>query len=180
MIIGRKIIAMFHQIPVAKCSLALLVGSALLCVLGCWSDDGLGTRYSVSGTVTYKGEAVPKARISFIPNGKDAAKQGASGEIENGSYSLSTLTPGDGALPGDYRVTVSAREVDEAKLQADSEKLAAKHGLHKSPMMPPELQAKANKDAKSSLPKKYEDPATSGLTAKVKEETNSFKFELTD
>jgi hypothetical protein len=179
--IGRTIIAMFNRIQVAQRSLALLVGPGLLCVvLGCSGDDGLGTRYSVSGTVTYKGEPVPKARISFIPASKDGAKQGASGEIDNGSYSLSTLTPGDGALPGEYRVTVSAREVDEAKLKADSEKLFAKHGLAKSPMMPPELQAKANAEAKSSIPKKYEDPGTSGLTAKVEEKSNSFKFELTD
>jgi hypothetical protein len=180
MIIGRKIIAMPNRIPVVKCSLALLVGSALLCVLGCSSDDGLGTRYTVSGTVTYKGEPVPKADISFVPFGKDAAKQGASGQIENGSYSLSTLSPGDGALPGEYKVTVSAREVDEAKLKADSEALAVKHGLPKTPMMPPELQAKANKVAKSSLPKKYESPGTSDLSAKVEEHSNRLDFELKD
>jgi hypothetical protein len=173
-------IAMFNRISLVQRSLALLVGPALLAVLGCSGDDGLGTRYSVSGTVKYKGTPVPKARISFVPAGKDGGSQGASGEIENGSYSLSTLSPGDGALPGEYRVTVSAREVDEAKLKSDSEALAAKHGMGKMAMMPPELQAKANKEAKSSLPKKYESPDTSGLTAKVKEQSNTFDFELTD
>jgi hypothetical protein len=175
---------MLNRLQVLKCSVALLVGPALLCVLGCGADDGLGTRYSVSGTVTYKGQPVPKARISFIPNGKDSAKQGASGEIDNGSFSLSTLSPGDGALPGDYRVTVSAREIDNAALKAESEKAFAKHGMTNNPgaaaMLPPELQGKMNKEAKSSLPKKYEDPGTSGLTAKVEEHSNTFKFELTD
>jgi hypothetical protein len=124
--------------------------------------------------------ATSKARINFVPASKDGGKQGASGEIENGSFSLSTLSPGDGALPGDYRVTVSAREVDEAKLKSDTDAVAAKHGMGKMAMFPPELQAKANKQAKNSLPKKYEDPGTSGITAKVEEHSNTFEFKLSD
>ena len=170
---------MLNRIPVVKYSLVLLVGPALLCVLGCWTDDGLGTRYSVSGTVTYKGEPVPKADITFIPLGKDAAKQGASGHIENGSYSLSTLSPDDGALPGEYKVTVSAREVDEAKLKSDSEALAVKHKLPKSPMIPQELQAKANKVANNFFPRNMKAPARAACRPRSRR-SNRFDFELKD
>jgi hypothetical protein len=173
---------MFTGIKVRKYALALLVGPSALFVLGCSSDDGLGTRYPVSGKVTYNGQPVAKAKISFIPASKEGAKQGASGDIVDGAFSLSTLSPGDGALPGDYLVTISAREVDEEKLKAETEKIMAKHGMtgKVGAMVPPELQAKAAKDAKSSLPKKYEDPKTSKLTAKVVEGSNSFDFPLTD
>ena len=34
----------------------------------CGSDDGLGKRYPVSGTVTYKDQPVPKGSISFVPD----------------------------------------------------------------------------------------------------------------
>ena len=92
-------------------SSALFVGLTL--VAGC-SDDGFGRqRYSVQGTVTYKGENLAKGQISFVPDAQGG--QAASGQIENGYYSLSTLTPGDGALPGKYKVTVVAKDVDRRK-----------------------------------------------------------------
>src|SRR6516165_1659415 len=85
---------------------ALFVGLTL--VAGC-SDDGFGRkRYSVHGTVTYKGENLAKGQIAFVPEAQGG--QAASGQIEDGYYSLSTLTPGDGALPGKYKVTVAAKD----------------------------------------------------------------------
>jgi hypothetical protein len=157
-------------------SLALLVGPALLYVLGC-SDDGMAKRYPVSGTVKYNGQPVAKARINFTPKG--GGHQGASGMVENGSFSLTTLSPGDGALPGEYVVTVDTREIDEAQVKAEAEKLAKKHGMANLSQMPPELQAKALKQAKSSIPTKYQG-SQSDLTAKVEEKSNDFTFELKD
>jgi hypothetical protein len=160
-------------------SLAVLAGPALCWVLGC-SDDGMSKRYAVSGTVKYKGAPVAKARISFVP--KTSGIQGASGEVENGSFSLTTLTPGDGALPGDYKVTVEARDVDKAAVDAETSKVvAAKNKGNMKIMMPiPELQAKGVKTAKSSIPTKYESAGTSDLDATVKPESNKFTFELKD
>src|SRR5215469_13536013 len=107
----RNRLAMSTRTQVMHRSLALLVGPALLYVLGC-SDDGMAKRYPVSGTVKYNGQPVAKARINFTPKG--AGHQGASGMVENGSFTLTTLSPGDGALPGEYVVTVDTREIDEA------------------------------------------------------------------
>src|SRR5438105_15117329 len=90
---------------------ALFVG---LTLFSACSDDGFGRqRYSVQGTVTYKGENLAKGQISFVPDAPGG--QAASGRIENGYYSLSTLTPGDGALPGKYKVTVVAKDFDPEK-----------------------------------------------------------------
>jgi hypothetical protein len=80
-------------------------------VLGCSGDQsGLDTRYKVSGKVTYKGEPVPKGGVTFEP--VTPAGRHASGTIENGYYTLTTSTEGDGALPGDYRVIIVATTVD--------------------------------------------------------------------
>jgi hypothetical protein len=97
-------------------SSALFVGLAL--VAGC-SDDGFGRqRYSVHGTVTYKGEKLANGQIAFVPEAQGG--QAASGQIENGYYSLTTLTPGDGALPGKYKVTVVARDFDVEKVRSEA------------------------------------------------------------
>jgi hypothetical protein len=170
---------MMNQNHVARRLLALLLGPALMIVLGCGSDDGLGKRYPVSGTVTYKDQPLAKGRISFTA--KDAKARGASGEIVDGRFSsLTTLTQGDGALPGDYTVAIDTKEIDEAVAKAETEKLAKKHGMSNLAQMPPELQAKMAKQAKRSIPAKYESPEKSGLTAKVEERSNSFEFKLTD
>ena len=96
----------------------------LLIVAGCWSDDGLAQRYPVSGTVSYKGKPLEKGTITFVPESPDG--RGASGDIENGAFKLTTNTPGDGAFAGKYTVTVVDVLVDKAKAEAATKKLAEK------------------------------------------------------
>jgi hypothetical protein len=162
----------------AACRLAAMaIGPALLAVLGC-SDDGLGKRYSVSGTVTFSdGKPVPKARIGFVPKGQGG--QGASGEVVDGRFSsMTTINPGDGVLPGEYYVTVTDKVIDSEKANAASEELSKKHGMGKMAMLPPEVLAKANKEAKGSIPPKYEFPGSTPLSAKVENSNKSFEFKL--
>ncbi len=169
---------MLNRKRVAHNSLALLLGPALLLVMGC-SDDGLGKRYPVSGTVEYNGKPVAKAAISFTP--KEGGGRGASGEVENGQFSsLTTINPGDGVVEGDYIVTITSKELNQGQVSKEAEELATKHGMGKQAMIPPELLAKASKAAKSSLPAKYENPATSDLKAKVGPDSKTFKFDLKD
>ncbi|MHC5541310.1 peptidase associated/transthyretin-like domain-containing protein [Singulisphaera rosea] len=143
---------------------------------GC-GDDGLGTRYSVSGKVLYKGEPVKKANISFIPTSPDG--RGATGSVQDGYYSLTTLTPGDGALPGSYKVTVDDRQVDSNQVQTDSNALAKKRGVTYN-AIPQELQIKAAKKAKGALPGKYQIAETSDLQKDVKAESNTIDINLAD
>jgi hypothetical protein len=156
--------------------------AALLIALGCSGDDGLGSRYSVSGTVTYKGAPVAKGTIGFVP--ENPSMRGATGEISNGSYSLTTQTAGDGALPGKYKVSIAAKEavdLEYAKslLRADLKK----KGMDPSMMpvnVPPEYMSKASKQAKSLIPEKYSSPESSGLSATVEARSNKIDFPLDD
>jgi hypothetical protein len=172
---------MLNRKQFARHATALLVGPALLYALGC-ADDGIGKRYPVQGTVKYKGEPVAKARISFVPTGAKVAGQGASGVVENGSFSsLTTLNPGDGALPGEYRVTVDTRVIDEEKVKSQASDLATKNKMEKLSQIPPELQAKALNEAKAMIPGKYQLPESTDLRATVTESgPNKFDFELKD
>jgi len=150
-----------------------VVGTALsftlISLVGC-GDDGLGKRYPVSGTVTYKGEPLAKGAISFYATGTGNESRGAFGTIANGKYTLSTQSDGDGAFPGDYVVSINAKQAD---LSA-AEKNAGGGSARQDDVL------KAYKNAKSPIPQKYEIPESSGLKAKVEARSNTFNFELTD
>jgi len=75
----------------------------------------------------------------------------------NGYYQLQTEEPGDGAVVGDYDVSLYAHE----------EKILDYRP--KVPVKPQRL-----------IPEKYENPKTSNLKRTVKSGSNTFNFELTD
>jgi hypothetical protein len=141
-------------------------------VLGCGPSDDLGTRYHVSGTVTYKGQPLAKGRIVFVPEDPKTGRTAAS-DIEAGSYALTTLadTPRDGALPGKYKVSISAIEVDLSK--AMSGMVKGQQGMFKQ-------QDVAQAKQTSLIPIKYRDPELSGLTTDVQTHSNTFNFNLED
>src|SRR4051794_30018693 len=99
---------------------ATTLASALgLLMFICCGDDGLGKRYPVSGKVTYKNDPVANASIAFIASGENAEKRGATGVVKDGYYTLSTLGGDDGAFPGDYKVSITAREADMSQAKAN-------------------------------------------------------------
>jgi len=110
----------------------------------------------VSGKVTYQGKPVPKGSVTFAsttPGGRNAT-----GQLDaEGNYKLQTENPGDGALVGDYLVTIYAH--DEPILDY----------IPKKPIPP-----------KILTPTKYEKAETSGLKATVASGSNTFDFELKD
>jgi hypothetical protein len=70
------------------------------------------TYVPVTGTVKYKDGTVPAgdiASVSFQPAAAGPDTKGASGSInpQDGTFTLSTINPGDGARPGEYDVTVN-------------------------------------------------------------------------
>ncbi|MEJ7639337.1 MAG: hypothetical protein WKF75_15510, partial [Singulisphaera sp.] len=79
-------------------------------------------------------------------------------------------TSGDGAMPGKYRVTIVATDVDLTK------------AIEKQQGGMPHQQdiIKASRTAKRMIPAKYEAPETSGFEREVKEQSNTFDFPLTD
>ena len=155
---------------------AMLAVPSLLVMTSCGGvDDGLGKRYSVSGNVTYNGNPLAKGKISFVP--EEATGVGATGIIENGSYKLSTGAENDGARAGKYKVTVTAKEDSVEKAKADFAKV--NKGTDPN-YLPGRFLARAEAEAKSLIPTGYGDPRSTNLSAEVKEQSNSFNFELSD
>jgi hypothetical protein len=161
----------------------LLMASAVMIMVSCGGgDDGLGTRYPVTGKVNYNGNPLEKGAISFIP--EDPKSIGASGSIEHGAYSLSTGGSGDGARVGKYKVTVTAKEDATALAKAAFEKARSatskKAGTEDLGFVPRQFITKAESESKSLIPAGYGDVRTTNLTAEVKPQANPLDFELSD
>ena len=135
------------RLGIALVSLAALAG-----VMGC-GDRGPKLA-SVRGTVTYKGKPVPNGTVTFIP----ASGQHATGEIRpDGSYTLTSFRPGDGAIPGTYKVVVVAIQDMTGRLPED-----------RTPLPPP------------IVPNKYTSIATTDISVEVKEGENQIDLPLRD
>jgi hypothetical protein len=129
-------------------TIALVFGLGLLLTSAPGCD---GSRlYPVEGTVVFPdGEAVTGlagANVEFDPVG---GKEGARGEVQpDGSFRLGTNKPGDGAAPGEYRVSIQ-----------------------------PPLPA-LDRPAPRVLDRRYENVTTSDLRVTIKAETNRIRLQL--
>jgi hypothetical protein len=133
-------------------TLQLLATLAFLSPIGCSPSGPEMAR--VSGKVTYQGKPVPKGTIAFIPVAPSG--RNATGTLgADGTYTLQTENPSDGAILGEYQVTISAR--DDVVLDY----------VPAVPVKP-----------KMLAPAKYENPETSGLKATVVRGSNVFDFDL--
>jgi hypothetical protein len=162
---------MFH-IHLLKRRAGVTATAAGLClILGCGDDTGLAKRYSVSGTVTYHDAPLEKGQITFIPTDRTKQRE-AAGTIEGGRYTLTTATAGDGALPGEYGVTITSLEVDSSKVV---ETVTTKGGGGRQHEI-----GQATAKGKSLIPAKYRLAETGQLKATVEERSNTINFKLTD
>lgn len=103
--------------------LLLLAACTLTMSLGCGSEvsDDRPARSKVTGKVTLDGAPVENARIQFHAANN---KQGAIGKTTaDGSYTLTTFEAGDGALPGDYVVTITKTEVADGLSEEEKLKM---------------------------------------------------------
>jgi hypothetical protein len=146
------------------------IAASAIVIIGCSDDSGLPTRYRVTGRVTYKGEPVAKGTVVFEPT-NPAPPQGrvAQGSIIDGSYSLTTATSDDGAMPGEYKVMVLSSNLDVSGLAKAQGGL-----LHQGD----EAHVKAVMADKSPLPEKYARSADTPLKAKVEAKSQSIDFPL--
>ena len=139
--------------------------AAVISVLGCSGGSGIYT-VPVTGKVTYKGQPVDGARVSFIGKGSAKTATGVSGP--DGTYTLMTLDA-KGAMPGSYNVVVDKTDMPAELTKETSMEEAEKQGT--KPLAQP----------KAVLPAKYSDPANTPLKFEVKDSgENSINLELTD
>lgn len=100
--------------------------AAPLIFWGCGGDssDGRGT-VMVTGVVKYNGTPVENATVTLVPEaavGPAGTRKGAFGRTaKDGTFKLITFKPGDGALPGKYKVMVSKFEASVGNGTEDSE-----------------------------------------------------------
>jgi hypothetical protein len=114
-------------------TLAMLVGA------GCGPRGGVAGRPVPSGgTITLDGQPLGGVIITFVPQGPGLPATGVSGP--DGSFRLTTRNTGDGAIPGQYKVTV--RRSDPGGT-----------GPTESPKDPGELAEAMRKMAKGGPPK---------------------------
>lgn len=88
----------------------------------------------------------------------------------DGFYELSYLTPGDGAMPGEYSVAIDAQEITSSSPRRTSfgQELAERDAsqLGEAPKF------------KWLIPEEYSSKVSSGLTRTVEDKTNVINFDL--
>ena len=147
---------------------------SLAAIVGCGYDPNLG---QVSGIVTYKGEPVEGATVSFLPVSTDGVL--AVGKTEaDGRYVLAapvqTKGVSQGAFSGKYNVTIRKLEVTVS----ENDRL-----YQEGKITYEEYQRRGGGGGTSRdlLPVRYRDAQKSGLEAEVQAQTkNEFNFDLAD
>ena len=127
--------------------------------------------YTTSGTVTYQGDPVSNASVTFMS--ATEASRGSFGTTNaNGEFKLTTFNSNDGAFAGPQKVTVS-KTVTQA-MPASMDSSAAGIAREKA--------AKEGKKADDSeIPEKYSNAKTSKLTFTVDPNTkNHYEIKLED
>src|SRR4051794_14032096 len=146
----------------AKCfSWPGLLAGALTAALGC----GQGKTVKVEGVVTLDGKALPAATVIFVPVGDGRAASGRTDQ--DGIFRLTTFRTDDGAVPGEYKVTVTVDKPTEERFVGrnpdsftDQEKYEAR--MSHTPGGKQKALA-ARKKAVSPVPALYSDPKTTPL-----------------
>jgi hypothetical protein len=128
-----------------------LINLKLLALLATGLLSGCGTGvYKVEGRVVWpNGAPATELNNSIILFENAAANTSAQGQIKpDGSFTLTTNTPDDGALPGEHRVAIIE--------------------VGRKPLGGPD----ASLMAPGAMDARFSDPNTSGLTAKVEPGVN--------
>jgi hypothetical protein len=124
-------------------------------IVGC----GSGGKHKVSGVVKLDGQPLPGAVVTFYPFDGTKGKM-ASGTTDNdGNFQLTTSKPNDGALPGEYKITVVYAEGIEPPSGVTGMKQAFE-GLEKA-------KKQQKKAPKFVVPTKYGDPGKTDLKQSV-------------
>ena len=156
--------------------------TGMLLVSGCGGPDGRLETFPVSGTVTLDGKPVPNATVTFVPVERESTRPAFGMTDEEGAYVLTTYQQGDGAVAGEFKISVLRREATEAIKQATPEQITPSgsedmkgSSLYADMMMGRRRPYKTDK----SIPRRYAKPDSSGLRQTVEPtDGNVFDFSL--
>jgi len=145
-----------------------LILGALAFMAGCtsaasdkWTENRPNT-FPAEGAVNFNGRGVEGASVTFVPVDRSGSAAYAITDAE-GKFVLNTFGDKDGAVPGEYKVTVTKKSVETTPNPKD-------------PNGPPLKSVE-----KSAIPARYASSGTSKLTASVKDGAeNKFSFDLKD
>ncbi len=164
--------------------------AAVLAAPGCGPDNGL-TLGKVRGTVTYKGQPLHVGEISFLPDdGRGNSGVPAMSPINgDGTYTLTTDTPGDGAIVGFHKVAILSLEADPVPAPVAAPppggKEVSERGLAKGaatkvkqPAKGPKLFRRRENYFRAVTPEALSSPYTSGISVEVKRGSNRFNFAI--
>lgn len=148
-----------------KTSSIVLCLISLLCATSCKRARIKGL-VPVKGTVQYDNQPLCNATISLQP--ENPGQRAAAGSSDaSGNFKLWTLDPGDGVLPGNYKVTITKRMILDPMTEQEQMDYLDKYDK------PPVIKSK------SEIPEKYASTATSGLTVVVsKKGVRNLEFKL--
>ncbi|GIW99592.1 MAG: hypothetical protein KatS3mg111_2925 [Pirellulaceae bacterium] len=131
------------------------VGLAI--VIGCFNGCGSGESLPLvptTGQVLYQGVPVADASVMLVPQDGQRAAVGATNEV--GQFTLGTLSPADGAMPGKYKILVS--KIPSIEPAADAMDM---------PDVTKENNRSLPKSRPSELPAKYSQPSGTPLTCEI-------------
>jgi hypothetical protein len=128
---------------------AALVLATSAATVGCGKSPGVRVA-PVRGVVTYHGQPVGGAQVTFFP---DKGRLASGTTQSDGNFALSTIVPGDGALLGHHRVCISKRVA---------------------------ISAEPYSAERDELPANYGSVLTSKLEVTVADQPNDFQFDLAD
>ena len=148
-----------------RCIFSASLSVVLAALAGCGSDGP--TVIPIRGDVVFKGAPlrdVPQGLVHYLP--KTAEGRQASGRIQpDGTFVLTTFKGGDGVVPGEYDIVVSAYATGPELTRAQVEATRGV-GINKPRLL---------------IPQKYTEVTTSGLTDTVNSDHSGFRrIELTE
>ncbi len=150
------------------------------CLLASAPGCGGGTPVPVAGTLHWDdGNPVANASVRFVPvSGKSRDATGFTGK--DGAFDLSSFRSGDGALPGDYVVVVTALPAagDEPPPPPPKDKMSLEEMKERMKGVAAKALAGKKQPAGEPIPAVYGDPKTSPLRWTVDKSNSKVELKL--
>lgn len=153
--------------------------AVLAAVVGCGGGATSVKTVPVKGKVTLDGKPVEGATVQFAPEQGSSGRAASGLTKSDGTFELTTVGGGAGAVPGKYKVAITKRATAGPAQAPKSQEEAMKAIQEQMAKGGPAALAKAPPKIQDELPPKYGNVATSGFTAEVTATgKNEFTFEM--